>query len=411
VTSAGANASLDAPREETVQGTGLARLALAIFCAGVPLDVLSLGGTRGAQPGDSIAVALGLALVAAGGWQIIRRRQARRLGATMLFLTAFTAWASLSIFWASNLEAAENRMRTFAQLLAFVLLGWQIALSRRDGRYMAAGYVLGCSIAAWLTWRAFFAGNLFAEFESRYAAQGFDPNDLGVTLAIGIPVAGYLAFEGRGTASRLWLAYLPLAVGAVALSGSRGASLSAAIGAATTLGLATSRRPWTAAGAAALLAASGLAAWWVVPLETWDRIFTIGEQLSGGTIGGRAPIWRAGLDVFSRHPILGVGVGGFARSVSPALGEAIAAHNSLLSIGVEFGSIGLLLFLGALASVLVGAARSQSLDRALVLGLVVTWTVGAASLSWEYRKTTWFVLLLCAAVVELRRAEPSRESA
>ena len=45
---------------------------------------------------------------------------------------------------------------------------------------------------------------------TRYAAQGFDPNDMAVTLALGIPMATYLALDGG---SRRWkhlmLLYLP----------------------------------------------------------------------------------------------------------------------------------------------------------------------------------------------------------
>jgi hypothetical protein len=69
---------------------------------------------------------------------------------------------------------------------------------------------------------------------------------------------------------------------------------------------------------------------------------------------------------------------------------------------VELGAIGLGLFLGAVVAVLRGAMQSTGNHRNLALILTATWLLGSASLTWEHRKTTWLVFLLCAAVGALR---------
>ena len=85
-------------------------------------------------------------------------------------------------------------------------------------------------------------------------------------------------------------------------------------------------------------------------------------------------------------------------------------HNTPLSVGVELGAIGLLLFLGAFA-IAVRGARGEPNHRMLAVSLVLTWCVGTASLSWETRKATWFVVLVGAVLGELRPANRRMEAA
>jgi O-antigen ligase len=296
-------------------------------------------------------------------------------------------------------------------LLVFVWLGWQITRSERDIRWLAGGYVLGCSVAAALTWQAFLAGEWQAEFDQRYTAPGFDPNDLGVTLSIGIPIVAYLGLSGRSRWNYAWFAYFPLAVSAVVMSASRGASVTAVV-ALFSVVVALARRSVLAGIAmVGLTAATASFAWVLVPMETWTRILTIGEQVSGGTMSGRLPIWQAGLQILGRHPVLGVGAGGFADAASSILNYRIVGHNAFLSVSVELGAIGAVLFVFAVAWPLVCAVTGKGRDLAFVVSLLATWTVGVTSLSWEYRKTTWFVLLLAASVAALDRGARAARAA
>jgi O-antigen ligase len=140
-------------------------------------------------------------------------------------------------------------------------------------------------------------------------------------------------------------------------------------------------------------------------------MYTIREQVAEGDLNGRMAIWRAGLDVFARTPIAGVGQGGFGKAVSGALHAEVTAHSTLLPIAAELGLVGLVLFMGAFASALRGQARAASDERALAFGLVATWLVGSATLYWELRKTTWFVLLVAAALGALRGVDrPGRHA-
>jgi O-antigen ligase len=257
-------------------------------------------------------------------------------------------------------------------------------------------------VAAADVWRAFLSGDVYLG-GTRYAAEGFDPNDLAVTLAIGVPIAAHLALERRRWKDCWALAYFPLSLSAIVLSGSRGGALTASVGLASVMAWKVGGKSARTVLALMLLLGAGMAVVWrSVPQDSWARIFTVREQLAAGSMGDRLQIWRAGVDVFMSHPLAGVGAGGFSRAVAVEGGVRMVAHNTPLSVAVELGMIGVLLFFGALASVLRGVMGTKPEMRALAATLVLTWCMGSASLTWEHRKTTWFVLLIGAALGALR---------
>jgi len=48
------------------------------------------------------------------------------------------------------------------------------------------------------------------------------------------------------------------------------------------------------------------------------------------------------------------------------------------------------------------------LERHFWITLLLTWSVGVSSLTWEYSKPTWFLFGVLAAHVYARRSEPAR---
>jgi O-antigen ligase len=398
------------PDEGPSGASSISRAALATFALTVPLDVMPFFGS------GSITAAMGVVLAGAGVWQVVRNGKLRAPPLPLVLLTLSTAWAFVSLLWAHDTTTSATRLATNVQLLGFIWLAWQVARSREDVRWMAGAFVLGCGIAALGTWQSFLSGGLQIEDldelerldEGRYVFGGYDPNDMGVTLAIAIPLAVYLALRAGGRPRYRWLAYLPLGISGIALTGSRGALLTAAVAVAISAwALARHSRALAVAMLAILIAAS-ITVWTRTP-DTLERVFTLKQSLTSGTLGDRTPIWAAGLQLVAHHPILGVGIGGFPDAVAPYLAYSSVAHNTFLSVTAELGAVGALLFFGAFAAIAIAALRSARDERELVLGLVLTWSVGVSALTWEFRKTTWFLLLLGAAVNALRPR--SREGA
>src|SRR6185436_14960972 len=122
-----------------------------------------------------------------------------------------------------------------------------------------------------------------------------------------------------------------------------------------------------------------------------------------GTLTHRTVIWAAGLQAFRDHAFLGVGAGAYGAAVLKAVDIPYVAHNTYLSVLVELGTVGGLLSVGLLASVVWCAVRMRDLERRLWITLLVAWGAGVSSLTWEYRKPTWLLFGLLVAHAYARR--------
>ncbi len=277
--------------ESNAESSWIIRAALAISALGIAADVViatKLGSTGGASLAASVV--LGAPIVLAAGWQLFTSGRIRPAPAPLIALAAFVAWSALTIFWSVDEIAVVNRVITNIQLLALVWFGWQLVRSEDSLRATLGGFLAGCVLIVALVWQAFLSGNAFedAVFEggTRYAAEGFDPNDMAVTLALGIPMAAYLSVAGRSGWRWLILLYLPLAAIAIALSGSRGGTLAA--GAAILCAVVwLARRSRSALTLTLAMVGVGIAVvGWLVPWDTWSRLLTIKEEL-GGSLSDR----------------------------------------------------------------------------------------------------------------------------
>ncbi len=373
------------------------RMLLALFAFAVAIDVTL--ATRLGSGGAASLVAsavLGAPLVLAALWHLAKDGRLRGLPPPLVALVAFVGWSALSICWASADQDVITRSITNAQLLAFVWLGWQTVRTKREVCAVLAGFVAGCMLIVALTWRAY-AADEFVTY-GRYAAEGFDPNDMGVYVALGIPMAAYLALAGGRSGDLLALLYLPVAMTGIALSGSRTGLLTGSVAAAAVVVWVALRSRFAMVLTLALVAGGITIVAVSVPAGTLERLFSVQTEVAGGTIGDRTDVWRGGFELFAAHPVVGVGAGGFATAIIPAVRMRIVAHSTPLSIAVELGAVGLLLFFGALALVATGVLRRGVDERALAWILVLTWCVGTATLTWEFRKPTWFVFLLGAVL-------------
>jgi O-antigen ligase len=130
-------------------------------------------------------------------------------------------------------------------------------------------------------------------------------------------------------------------------------------------------------------------------------------------MAGRTLIWKAGLQAFPEHPILGAGAGAYEAAVEPYLRfkKRIFSHNVALALLVEEGVVGALVF-----AVIVGACARTIYHlppphRALWTVLILAWLVGSMSGNWEHAKVTWVLFGLIAAQSGAQVARRQRHGA
>ncbi len=374
-----------------------ALLWIFIFCVPWEEEVAIAGGV-------AMSHFVGAGTIAVGVLACLLSGRIRQPGSLHYLLASFVAWSALSYYWSVAPDLTAVRVTSYAQLLLMVWLIWEFAPTDERQTSLFAAYVLGTYISAVSTIYSFVTGtgdNLGLS-QGRYTAPGFNENELGIILALGLVMSCYLLARSKGPRA-VWFIHTPVCVTAICLTGSRGSFISAAIALLMfplSFGCFSKAQKKFGIIALLLVMAAGMV---IVPPATWDRIGTIQGEISEGTLTKRTYIWAAGMDVFREHPMTGVGAGAFAASVYSKLDIPYVAHNSYLSVLVEMGVIGELLFIVLLIALVHAAIVLRKLESRAWTLLLLTWAVAVLSVTWEHRKPTWFLFgMLMAHAAGLR---------
>lgn len=337
--------------------------------------------------------ALGIIAFIIAAFYIVANGKIRTMKIPLLAITLFVLWAITSFFWSLAPDETFGRIWTYLQLLVMVWLIWQFSRNEMQQKSLLQAFVLGAFVPVAGT----FTNYVFVEGVNplRYAASGWNANDVGMVLALGIPISWYLSLK---TKKALWVViyrlYIPLAGAAILLTASRAAAAAAIV--------ALLIIPWTIARVSPRvkltillgLIACGFLLYTFIPAHSWARLSTIPTEITEGTLGARDNIWEAGWTVFLSHPLQGVGSGAFGEAITPIYGAPKVAHNVFLSILTENGIIGFSLFLFVAMLCVNLIFKLKGLERKLWFIVIMTWIAGAFWLSWEYRHPTWLLLAL-----------------
>ncbi len=382
--------------------TRLTYWLLLALVASLPLESVY------AVPGSgSLTKLVGLLTGLAWVLTVMRRGGFRAPHPLHVVALLFVLWNALSILWTIDGSATQTRVLTYAQLFVLLLVVWDCVGTHTAVRQVLLADLLGCYAAALMMVGGYVLNGSGAEVHGRVTVGNFNPNDAGVILALGLPVACYLVATWQGPGRRsvvlLGATYLPLALFAVLGTGSR-AGLVAVVPAVWYAGRLLGRsRPALALVTFVGLGALAVAAVPLLPAGAVLRLWETGNDLMRGNLNDRQDVWAEAVRIIGEHPVVGIGAGAFRTA---ATGVNKVGHNFVLALLAEIGVVGLVLFL---AIIVVGARSLRAAPKALRelwLTILVAWTFAALLHNWEYRKLTWLVFALmpvCAALA--RRAE------
>lgn len=336
----------------------------------------------------------------------------RPFGIFLTLFMVFVLWNMTTFYWSIDSETTLRFMFTYLQLFLLAWIIWEFGQTDQQLMSLQCAYVLGAYVSSLALFHAFLQGNQVTYF--RYAAYGFDPNDIALIIALGVPLAWYVSLL---TDNRLmvWLyrSYLPVAFFAVTLTASRASFIALMVAYCFVLWTYSNLSLLSKAALLLLVVFSGYFLLSLIPDYSWARLSTIGSEIASGNLNSRLAIWLGGLKAFAHNPLLGIGVGTFPTGVLPYLGVEISPHNLFLSILVGQGLIGIFIFASLITVLVVSAWHLPQLKFRLCIILLATWMTGIMALGWEHRKPTWFILslvaCLCALGKDCSRAHPSQD--
>lgn len=142
----------------------------------------------------------------------------------------------------------------------------------------------------------------------------------------------------------------------------------------------------------------------IFTLLRFDKMFQA-VQLGTDTVGLRYTLWDAGWQMWSDHPLAGVGIGQFPSHL-PFYGKLLklklqhlGAHNMYIQVLAETGIIGLILFAGLLSSALKSLWQAARLSNPVASSLAWTWFIvlvllllGGITKNDHFDKLLWLVL-------------------
>ena len=375
---------------------------------------------------------------------LVREPQAlRHHPGARLFLWLFAAYAGAALVSAVDAVAPGKSWGTVAGILRFAPLGVYTCFAmRRPGKVRALYFATAVVIALWVAdaWVQALTGYGLAgasNVERLSGIFGADNLKLGPALSALAPFLLWGVRERWGRRG-LIVAFL-LVLGPVLLSGSRASWLCYGL-----VGLGflwreagTFRRFAVACtGAGLVVIVAGLLAWHVSP-RFQERVAHTLPAFSGTSAGmdtaltGRLDIWTTALRLYATHPVNGVGVRGF-RVAYPSVASAgdhfltiekcgegegaCHAHQVILEVATETGTLGLLAWLAATVFAIrtwwrAGpAARTRAFPATLSLVAILfpLNTHMAFYSAWWGLLAAWLLSVWCAALfADLPDAEPA----
>lgn len=317
----------------------------------------------------------------------------RRLGLMLwrenpLFCTAllaWCAWATLSLFWTAAEEPLKSLKRIIYVMLFLVVFPMlQAARPQAMSMLLRVATLVLALAALWSIYRFF--NNHAHPFGRRLGGIGEVSHPILGGYVMALAVVWGLQFIPRNLLARLlWAAVLLCLFSFVVLTQSRGACLALLFSVLSMPLWSSGRRAWLISGGVAGVASIGF-----LLFKSWF--------MQRG-VSYRPEIFAESLRMIQQHPWLGLGIGSDYRVVTANYPAGFDhSHNLLTHVAIEFGVVGLLLWLAVWICVLqVGWRDRATLDGRLLLGTVLLASVAvqtdAASI-WGTPRAEWFLTWL-----------------
>lgn len=380
------------------------QVGLGLFALILPFDSIAVLGQ--AEKGRTLTWFAGAAAISILLGAGLATRRLKFPPAPTMWWILFSSWAAVTAVWALDLQTSLDGFPTTLAVLALYIVSSCFRYTETELRAVTFLAILGGCVAAIWTAYLFRQGNFYEMGETRASliagGRATNPDLLAMTLLLPISLAfGSFLSSKRGIAKAGMLLAIAITTLGLFLTMSRGAVVALIV----MLFVYLYR----------LRVRSRL----VVPLVLLAILlcfmpsvfFARFREASANGGSGRLDIWKVGLTAFGHYGFFGAGLYNFPLAYAHYAGEAhhfagLArdSHNIYLSMGVELGLVGVLLFGFAMRRQLRAASNEfknhSGVNHLLVATEATVWGMLAygffGNILWS--KGFWFALMLLTAV-------------
>jgi O-antigen ligase len=337
-----------------------------------------------------------------------------------LLFFALPILAGISSLWTVGIGQTVSQTVTFIYLTAFIVAFTEIYSNKQRVVLGLQAIILGLAvlaIGATLQYAdaVFFDSSFFAQLSyGRASPFGINPNNLGNSLVLGIPIVFFLSTKtsyGLGKTRYPNYLLLLLSVVAIVLSGSRGALVSLGVVAIYLYVYSIFTSEIKTALVLVLVGLIGvIVAVFFTPSVLVERLSSIQNVLSSfdpnnirawvASIDNRGYLWISAFESFKQNPLLGVGAGNIR-----IIGNT--AHSVYILMLVELGLVGLGIYMLILLLTLRLCVQHRDYFS---LGILVAWATISVANDWAFVLSLVlinFIILLNSKYIEGWRADAS----
>jgi len=386
-------------------------------------------GAPGLAHTVSVVKLLTLVLIVVLAASIVEKRRrpilSRELPLTTLGILVLAIWAGSSAIWATDANAASSGAFRLLQMLVILFLVFAAIRNTGDLRLFAWSFIAGATLTALVPLLGLERGT--AESGDRFGGFLGNPNNLAAVVLPALALTGFMLIGSNRRSERILLggSGLVLLV-TLFLTQSRGGYVGlGAMAVAAVVFAGPARRR-----ALHLLIGLGLsmAAYFAFFASSAAR--QRATEISGSESTGRVDLWHVALRMFDAHPLQGVGLDNFTVLAPGYLANdvdihradlflrsvATQVHNTYLTVLVELGVVGEVVFVGLLIAAVVTAIRAvavlarstdrqgELIGRGLLVG-VVGMLAAYVFFSAQYEKQLWLILGALLSLSTLARAK------
>lgn len=304
---------------------------------------------------------------------------------------AFVFWSVLSFFWTNYQDVAANNIVSLISSFIFYIIVYDVAENRYLIIWMLRSYFVGVFFLALTALTNIQQRIGYAELSNRFSADGTDPNNFGMMLALSIALLGVI-FIGVKKSVSLVVSFLVILLYSYLIisSASRASVFVMLFIIIFLIYLYVGFRKFFLMSPIFLM----IGLWFLFIFSQWipdvstERILNGFDEIHSDD---RFAIWKNiyDIDVIS---LFGSGTG----ATYAVLG--IQAHNTFFSSLMEVGLIGLIIWLAFwmvhFFAIIVSVRNDPSKISSLLLLSFFVMLVASVTLNWEFRKQIFLMMAI-----------------